>query len=85
MDTLDIDGIKRTICDVYGTYWSANKRTLSKVRHDLYFISAFCVVPSGLKHATLSLLLCFHQIIASYAFAENTFWNMTCWLDSQRV
>ena len=41
-----IDG--RTICDVYGTYWSGNKRSLSKVMHVLYFISAFCVVPAML-------------------------------------
>jgi hypothetical protein len=24
---------KRTICDVYGTYWSANRRRSSKVMH----------------------------------------------------
>jgi hypothetical protein len=26
---------KITICDFYGTYWSANRRSLSKVRHEL--------------------------------------------------
>jgi hypothetical protein len=53
-----MDGInqtKRTNCDVYGTYWSANKRSSSKVRHVLYFISAFSV--AGLKYPTLGLLV----------------------------
>ena len=46
-----MDGInrkKRTNCDVYGTYWSTNKRSSSKVMHILYFISAFCVAPATL-------------------------------------
>ena len=47
--------IEQNICDVDGTYWSAIKRRLSKVMHDLYFISEFCVVPAGLKYASLSL------------------------------
>ena len=32
---------QNTICDVYGTYWSANKRSLSKLRHGLYFYFCF--------------------------------------------
>ena len=31
----------------------ANKISLSKVMHVLYFISAFCVTPARLKYATL--------------------------------
>ena len=49
------------------------KEARQKVRHVLYFISTFCVAPAGLKYATLCLLLCYHQIIAFYAFAEKHF------------
>ena len=53
-----MDGIHLTKGDVYGTYWNANKRSSSKVRHDLFYISAFCVVAAGLKYATLFVYYC---------------------------
>ena len=75
-----------TNCDVYGTYWSANKRSSSKVIHVLYFISAFCVAPAMLASLfTAGADGAGYQIIAPYAFAEKHFKNLTCWLDSQQV
>ena len=50
-----------------------SKEARQKVRHILYFISAFCVAPAGLKYATLCLLLCYHKITASDAFPRKAF------------
>ena len=49
-----MDGINRTnvyvmfMGQLWDNYGSANKRSLSKVMHILYFISAFCVAPATL-------------------------------------
>jgi hypothetical protein len=67
-----LDGINRTRGPfvMFMGQRSANKRSLAKVRRDLYFISAFCVTPAELKYATLSLftvvasdnsILCFRR------------------------
>ena len=57
------------------------------VKGKAWIISLFLRFVSRLKgwNMLLShcLLLCYHQIIASYAIMP--FWNLTCWLDSQRV
>jgi hypothetical protein len=70
-----IDGINRTkgpFVMFMGHYWSANKRSLSKVRHELYFISVLCGA-CRVEICYALFVYCCHQIIASYAFAEKPF------------
>ena len=67
-----MDGINRTkgpIVMFMGHIGVPTKE--ARQRHVLYFIYAFCVEPAGLQY--VCLLLCYHQIIASYAFAEKPF------------
>ena len=52
----------------------------------LYFISAFWLAPAAAKSVVLDevpvLLGACYQIIASHAFAEKHFTNLTWWIDS---
>ena len=54
-----MDGINRTkgaIVIFMGHIGVPTKET--EVRHVLYFISAFCVAPAGLKYSTLFVYCC---------------------------